>query len=216
DLLPGCRAAGPLFSSALPADAELVAGARRPVAGEVDLQQFFALHRSPLLIRERGNDPPAACFHDLAGGWVGIPPVQAERHPAGLVAQRDAGALLRRHGRGVEDVEAAVVRVAEPELALVGRQSDAVARAAVTLRRPLLYAGDLHPPPLPAARQVADLESKQVIDVDEAERLAAIHGEGANHATERPDRAGDRVSGHVGDGEFGRAEPGAVRAPALS
>ena len=69
--------------------------------------------------------------------------------------------LLGRHHRGVEDVDPLVGGVDDPELLLVGRQADAVARAAVPLDRALLEALHLDPVERLARGQVAHLEAEQ-------------------------------------------------------
>ena len=81
--------------------------------------------------------------------------------------------LLRRHHRRVEDVHLLVGAVGEPQLLFVGREADAVARAAVPLDRSLLEAGDLDPVQHLAGLDVADFEAEQVVDVDETKRLRA-------------------------------------------
>ena len=107
-----------------------------------------------------------------------MPAVEAEGDPAGLIAERDARDLLRRHHRRVEDVQPAVGAVRQPQLLLV--------RASAPmpwLGQPWRLTGPLAKPvhldavQHLAGAQVADLESEQVVDVDEAQRLRGVDRE---------------------------------------
>src|SRR5262249_46552968 len=101
---------------------------------------------SAYFILQRGDDLFCAYVDHLSGGRVGEASVQAEVDPAGLVTDFDAVlGLLRRHYRGVKDVQHAVGAVTEPDLFFVRRQADAVAGAAMPLDRALLVAIDLEP-----------------------------------------------------------------------
>src|SRR5262249_49638505 len=123
-----------------PAEAELVAGAGRHALLKDDLDHLLAVDLAALLVFQRGEDLFRLGVDDLAGGRVGVAAVEAEGDPARLFAQADAGRLLRRHDRGVEDVHLAVGGVAHPDLLLVRREADAVAGAAVPLDGALLEA----------------------------------------------------------------------------
>src|SRR6185436_4448959 len=109
----------------------------------------------------------------------------AERHPAWLIAELDRRDLLGWHHRRIEDMDAFVVPVREPQLFLIGREADAVARAAMALHRPFLESGDLDAVQHLARLDVADFEAKQIVDVDEAERLSPIDRERTNDVAER-------------------------------
>ena len=69
----------------------------------------------------------------------------------------------------------------------------------MALGRAFLEAGDLDAKPLPAADQVADLETEQTVDVHEAEGLAAVHGEWPDARRERADVAENFVGRSGGD-----------------
>src|SRR5262249_28428075 len=91
---------------------------------------------------------------------IGVTAIETEGHPAGLLAQRDASDLLGRRLRGIEDVDVAVCRVADPDLFLVGREANTVAGAAVPFNRTFLVAFDFDSIQLFAALQVPDLEAE--------------------------------------------------------
>ena len=93
-----------------------------------------------------------------------------------------------RHHGGVEDVHGLVVGVGEPQLLLVGREADAVARTAVPRHRAFLESRDLDAVQLLPGPQVADLEAQQVVDVHVAARLRGVD-------RERPDRSRERAHG---------------------
>ena len=88
---------------------------------------------------------------------------------------------------------ALVVAVREPQLLLVRREADAVARAAVPLHRALFEPGDLDAVQHLARLHVADLESEQIVDVHEAERLGAVDRERTDQVAERADLLHDLV-----------------------
>src|SRR5262249_50402002 len=134
----------PLLPRLGPAQAELVAGADDRVALEDDLDHLLAVDLAALLVLQGDKDLLRLRIDHLAGGGVGVPAVQAEGHPAGLLAQLDAIGLPGRHDGGVEDVDVAVGAIDHPDLFLVGGEADAVAGAAVALRRPLLEVLHLH------------------------------------------------------------------------
>ena len=116
---------------------------------------------------------PATTFfvtgvYHIASRWVSESAIDAERDPARLFAQLDAGGLLGRDRSDIEYVDPAVGGIADPDLPLVGTQADAMAGAAMALRRPLLEAlyhdavQDL------AGPQVSDFEAEKVVDGDVA------------------------------------------------
>lgn len=133
--------------------------------------------------------------------------VDRERDPAGLVRKRDARDLARGHHGRVEDVHPAIVGVGEPEFGFIGSQADPVAGAAVPLGRALFKACHLDAIALSSRGQVADLEAQQVVDVDEAERLSTVHGEGANARTERAHRPLNLVGLGAGHDQERRVQP---------
>src|SRR6516162_11141601 len=100
----------------------------------------------------------------------------------------------------------AVVRVANPDLLLVGAQADAVARAAVPLCRPALEAMDLDTMNHLAALEVADLEAEQAVDRDKDQRLVRVDGERPNAGAERADGLDDLVRLGVRDRQERRLE----------
>src|SRR5215510_8916415 len=95
------------------------------------------------LVFERCDDSFCASVYYVAGRRISVSPVDVEGHPAGLVSQLDAHHLLWRHLGGVENMDAAVKRVGEPYLLLIGRQRDAVTWAAVAFGRPFLKSCNL-------------------------------------------------------------------------
>src|SRR5712692_11015330 len=80
------------------ADAELIAGAHRPVAVEDDVHHLLALHGAALLVAQFGHDPSSVGCDDITGGRVGVLAVDAEHDPSRLIAQPQAGGLPGRHG----------------------------------------------------------------------------------------------------------------------
>ena len=71
-------------------------------------------------------------------------------------------------------MQAAVVRVGQPEFLLVRRQSNAVTRTAMPFRRSFLETLHFDTVQHFAGRQVTDFKSKQVIYVNKAKRPASI------------------------------------------
>src|SRR5262245_41088386 len=128
------------YLSSGPPESKLVAGSNGNAVAEDDLDHLLAVDLPVALVAQRGDDLLARHVDDLARGRIGIAAVEAERHPAGLLAELDTDRLPGRHGRGVEDVDMAVGRIADPDFPLVGRQANAVARAAVPLDRSFLKA----------------------------------------------------------------------------
>src|SRR5438045_592105 len=107
---------GATFASRLgdATEAELVAVANGTVAVEVDLEHLLAHHGAAVLVGEGGEDLVRGDVDHLAGGGVGKAAVEAERDPAGLVAERDAEALDGRHDGGVENVDTLIGRIGDP------------------------------------------------------------------------------------------------------
>src|SRR5262245_42523336 len=91
--------------------------------------------------------------------------VDAVRHPSRLTQLSDRRHPFRRPPRVVEDVDRAVVTVAQPQFRLVRRQADAVAWTPVPLDGPFLVALDLDTVEHLAGRHVTDLEPEQLVDV---------------------------------------------------
>src|SRR6266542_5133298 len=100
--------------------------------------------------------------------------------------------------------------VADPDLALVGRQANAVAGAAVPLHLALLEPLYLDAMQFFAAGEVADLEAEQAVDVDEAERPRRVDRERPDRGAERPDRPQHFLRVAVYDGKQRRAQAGEV------
>ena len=71
-------------------------------------------------------------------------PIQAEGHPARLVAQCNAFRLFGRHYSGIEDMDPAVGSINDPELLFVGGQANAMTRATVALDRALVEPMDFN------------------------------------------------------------------------
>ena len=105
------RSAWPLASDshrpALPIPNWSPAATARPPAN-INLEHLLALHGASGFVGEGRDDLPRARVDDIAGRRIGVAAVDAEGDPAGLIAQHDAGRLLRRHHRRIEDVHARV------------------------------------------------------------------------------------------------------------
>src|SRR5262245_48884556 len=109
-----------------PSDAELVARAHDHAVLQHDLDHLLAVHLAALLVGEGEQDLLRLRVDDLAGGGIGVAAVEAERHPAGLLADLYARGLLGRHDGGVEDVQVTVGSVTDPDFLFVGSKSDAM------------------------------------------------------------------------------------------
>ena len=90
-----------------------------------------------------------------------------------------------------------------------------MARAAVPLCRAFLIAGNLDAMQHLSGFAVAHFKAEQLVDVDEAERLAAIDGEGANRIAEGPNLVHDGVSFRVRHRKDWRAQAGKINAGAI-
>src|SRR5262245_28310877 len=99
----------------------------------MNFHHLFAVYWRARFIGEARDDLPSGDVDHIASGGVGVFAVEAERNPARLLADFDARDLPRGHGRRVEDVHPAVVRVAYPQFPFIGSQSNPVARTAVPL-----------------------------------------------------------------------------------
>src|SRR6266498_2325351 len=93
---------------------------------------------------------------------------------------------LGRPGRGVENVDAAVSRICEPDLLFVRAQRDPVTRAPVTLHGAFLESFNLHAIEHLPGDQIADLESQQIVHVYIAERLTPVDCESRMLALKGP------------------------------
>src|SRR5262249_60315838 len=98
--------------------------------------------------------------HRLPGRRVGVATVKAEGDPSRLFTQLDACRLLWRHCRGIEHMDTAVRRIAQPNFLLIGCQADAMTGAAVAFDWALGNSLDLHAVQLLAGLQVANLKSE--------------------------------------------------------
>ena len=88
--------------------------------------------------------------------------------------------LLRRHHRGVEEVQVAVVSIGHPDFALVSRQPNAMTWAAMTFHRATLESLHFDTMQLLAGLQIANLETQQVVDIHKTKGLVAIDRERTN------------------------------------
>src|SRR5205814_927811 len=131
----------------------------------------------------------------------------------GLVAQGNAADLLGRHLSVVENVQAPVCRVRQPNLLFVRRQADAVAGTAVAFSWALLESFHRYPMEHLAALQIADFKTEQSVYVHIAESLAAIDREWPDHVAEGANFANDLVRSCVRDAQDGRFQPGQVGGP---
>src|SRR5215467_5108365 len=114
---------------------------------------------------ESGHDAFGGGVDDIAGGWIGARPVDTEGDPAGLIPQLNAHLLFGRHHGGVEDVNAAVRSVSEPEFRFVGSERDTVARTTVPLGGALLIAMHLDTIQFLPRLAVSHFKAKQIVDV---------------------------------------------------
>src|SRR5437867_11006342 len=218
DCSPGYRPLRPRQ----PAEAELISRANRLVVLEINFQHLLALNIDSSFVLQAGDDLACRHFDHIAGGRVCILSVNAERDPAGLIAQRDAGDLFRglhrrvrsrrREEADIEDVQPAVVRVGQPQFLLVWRQSNAVTRTPVPFGRAFLEPLHFDTVQHFAGRQVADFKSKQIIYVNKAERPATVDGEGSNEVAERPDFKNDLVPLRIGHREQWRPQSSQISA----
>ena len=165
----------PLYS-----DTKLVSCAHYLPVRDGEVQHLLALYLTPSLILQRCHDLLRGNVDDFSGGRVGEPAVHAEADPAGQVAKLDAAGLPGRHDRSIEHMNRIVGPIRHPQLLLVGGQSDAVARARMTLDGTLPVSLDLHSIELLAGAHVAHFESQQAIDVHEAEGVASVDSERAD------------------------------------
>ena len=182
---------------------KLIACADGLGAREVDLQQLLALHRSAVLVGQARHDLARADVDHIARGRVGISAVEAERDPAGLVPDLNAGELFGRQHRGIKDVHAAVVRVRQPELFLIRGQAHAMAGAAMPLGRPGFKSFHFDAVQDLAGGQITHLEAKQIIHVNKAERSLSIDGKRPDDIAEEPDLTAELVCGQVSDPQGG-------------
>ena len=93
----------------------------------------------------------------------------------------------------IVDVHLLVEGIADPDFLLVGREADAVAGATVSFDWSLLEASHFHAMQLLAGHDVTDFKPEQFVHADEAERLSAVHREGANAGAEWSHGAACRV-----------------------
>src|SRR5258708_1641009 len=103
-----------------PAQAELIPSAHRIATAPLDLAHLFTVHRRSRFIGQARDNPAAGNVDDVAGRGIGILAVETERDPAWLLADFNAGNLFGGQAGRVEDVHPAVMRVADPQLFLVG------------------------------------------------------------------------------------------------
>src|SRR5260370_812550 len=125
---------------------------------ENEFQQLFTLHLSAFFVREGGHDLLCPRIDDLASRRIRLMPVDAKTDPAWEVAEYDGGHLPGRHHCGVEDVQAMVGAIHNPQLFLIRRQSDAVARTPVPLYRTRLVALNLNAVQHLPCPQIANFE----------------------------------------------------------
>src|SRR6185437_2099174 len=196
--------------SFLHADAELIADAGHFAVGDVDVENFFALHLTASFIGQRRHDLLRVDVDDFTGGGIGETSIEAHADPADAVAHFEAGGLLRRHHGVVENVDRAVVAVGEPEFFFVVRERDAVGGAAVALHGAFLITLYFHVIELLAGFDVADFETEQIIRIDVDQRIRAVHREWTDDVHERADGAGYRIRLRIGDRENGRMESGEI------
>ncbi len=93
-----------------------------------------------------------------------------------------------------------VVTIRQPDLGFIGSETDAMTGTAVTFDGALLKALHFDSVKHFSRRQVAYLESKQIVHVDEAECLRAIYRKRPNTIAERTDGAHDLVSARIDNG----------------
>ena len=188
----------------------MIAGFDGLAVAEMNLDHFFGLDRLIFFIFEDRENFAGLGFDDFAGGRVGEGAIEAEGDPAGLIAEFNVGGLGGRHFGVVENVQAGIGGVGEPDFRFVRRERDAVTWAAMTFDRTFLEAAHFDAMKLSAGFKIADFEAEQFVDVDEAERFGSIDGEGPDRGGEWADFGGDGVIGGGGDEEVRRFEAGHV------
>ena len=127
-----------LFRSDFSSEAELIAGVDGFAIAEMDLDHFLGLDRLALFVFEERENFARLRFDDFAGGRIGEGAIDAERDPAGLIAEFDAGGLGGRHFGVVKNVQTGTGGIGEPDFPFVRSERDAVAGAAVTFDRAFL------------------------------------------------------------------------------
>ena len=112
-------------------------------------------------------------------------------------------------------MNAGVGAIGKPQLFFIGRKRDAMAWAAMALGRTFLIAGYLDAIQHPSGLAVTHLKAEQLVDVDEAKRLAPIDGEGANRIAEGTYLVHNGVGFRVRHRKDGRAQAGKVNTGAI-
>src|SRR5438132_6536012 len=112
-------------------------------------------------------------------------------------------------------MNAAVGRIADPGLALVGRQAKSVTGAAMAFGRTLLEALNFDLADHLAACGVADFKAQQAVDIDVAARSGSVNGERSDEVAERADLADGLLRLRIHDRQRRRAQAGKKRARAI-
>src|SRR5579884_1458573 len=98
----------------LPPDSELIAGADHASVRDLQIQQLFALYLMPVFVAQRSHNLFRCRVDDVACRCVSVTAVHAETHPAWEIAELHRDSLLRRHCRGVENMNGVVCAIHKP------------------------------------------------------------------------------------------------------
>jgi len=141
------------------------------------------LHLSPRLIAQGVDNLAGSSIDHISGGRKHILRVNAQGNPAWTVRDLHVSDLFRRRTGGVEHVNVVVHAIGQPDFFLIRRERNPMALSGIVASR---FAGwkSLHRDvvKLLAGFYVAHLESENIVGVHECQRIASIHGKGANIA----------------------------------
>src|SRR5690349_20120897 len=84
-------------------------------------------------------------------------------------------------------------RIGQPQLSVIGGQRNAMTGATVTFGGTLPKTFHFHSGHHFSGMKIADLESKKLVHINEAEGFICIYGKGSDTCTERADFALNRV-----------------------
>src|ERR1051326_1680724 len=111
--------------------AKLICHARQFAIAKDHVQQLFAVHCPAILIFEIADDLTGLHVDNVAGRNIGEFSIKADRDPVRSCRGFDALHLTRRHPGVIENMDVVIDAVREPNLPLVIRQGDSVARTSM-------------------------------------------------------------------------------------
>src|SRR5688572_19200875 len=145
--------------------------------GKLDLEHAFAMDERTALVFERRHDLLRFAIDHIACRGIRVLPAYAERDPARLRTNLDRRRRHRRICRRVKHVKSIIDAVGHPELALIGREPDAVAWTLEFLCHVHLVPFDHNTIEDQSSLQIADLESHEPIHVREDLRCTSVDRE---------------------------------------